>query len=51
LTLEPEVSVFNTLNSPAVYAVRSFNYGTSSYLQPPPRSFRGWCGLGPTWSG
>jgi hypothetical protein len=34
LTLEPEVSVFNTLNSLAVYGVRSFNYGTSSYLQP-----------------
>ena len=34
LTIEPEVSVFNTLNSLAVYAVRSFNYGTSSYLQP-----------------
>ena len=34
LQLEPEVSVFNSLNNLAVYAVRSFNYGTSSYLQP-----------------
>jgi hypothetical protein len=26
--------VFNLLNNIAVYAVRSMNYGTSSYLQP-----------------
>jgi hypothetical protein len=32
--LQPELSVFNLLNNIAVYAVRSMNYGTSSYLQP-----------------
>ena len=32
--LEPGISVFNALNNHAVYAVRSMNYLTSSYLQP-----------------
>jgi len=32
--LQPELSVLNALNNHAVYAVRSLNYGTSSYLQP-----------------
>jgi outer membrane receptor protein involved in Fe transport len=31
---EPEASVFNTLNATSVSAVRSLNYGTSSYQQP-----------------
>ena len=32
--LQPGLAVFNALNNLAVYAVRSFNYGTASYLQP-----------------
>jgi hypothetical protein len=32
--LQPEIAVFNALNNLAVYAVRSFNYGTAAYLQP-----------------
>jgi len=32
--VQPELSVFNLLNNIAVYAVRSMNFGTSSYLQP-----------------
>ena len=32
--LQPEASVFNLLNRSPDYAVRSLNYGTSSYLQP-----------------
>jgi hypothetical protein len=32
--VQPEGSVFNVLNASSVYAVRSLNYGTSSYLQP-----------------
>jgi hypothetical protein len=31
---QPEVSIFNALNNRAVYAVRSMNYGTSSFMQP-----------------
>jgi hypothetical protein len=34
LRLQPEVSLLNALNNHAVYAVRSLNYGTTSYLQP-----------------
>ena len=32
--LQPEIAVFNSLNNLAVYAARSLNYGTTSYLQP-----------------
>jgi hypothetical protein len=32
--VQPEIAVFNALNSLAVYGVRSANYGTSSYMQP-----------------
>jgi hypothetical protein len=32
--LQPEVAIFNALNSLAVYGVRSQNFLTSSYLQP-----------------
>jgi hypothetical protein len=32
--VQPEVAVLNALNNHAVYAVRSQNYGTSSYMQP-----------------
>ena len=31
---QPELSIFNTLNDNAAYAVRSMNYLTSSYMQP-----------------
>lgn len=31
---QPELAVLNSLNNHAVYAVRSLNYGTTSYLQP-----------------
>jgi hypothetical protein len=34
IRLQPEATVFNVLNVASVYAVRSLNYGTSSYLQP-----------------
>jgi hypothetical protein len=32
--IQPEVAIFNALNSLAVYGVRSQNYLTSSYMQP-----------------
>lgn len=32
--IQPEVAIFNALNSHAVYGVRSSNFLTSSYLQP-----------------
>jgi hypothetical protein len=32
--VQPEVAIFNALNSLAVYGVRSSNFGTSSYMQP-----------------
>jgi hypothetical protein len=42
--IEPEFSIFNAFNNLAVYGVRSFNFGTTSYLQPStvlqPRLFR-----------
>ena len=34
LSFEPEAALFNALNASSVSAVRSFNYGTSSYQQP-----------------
>ena len=34
LRIQPQLSVFNTLNNRAVFGVRSMNYLTSSYLQP-----------------
>jgi hypothetical protein len=34
LNIEPEAALFNALNASSVSAVRSFNYGTSSYQQP-----------------
>jgi hypothetical protein len=34
IRLEPEVALFNALNSGSVSAVRSLNYGTASYEQP-----------------
>jgi hypothetical protein len=34
MRIQPEVAIFNALNSLAVYAVRSANFGTSSYMQP-----------------
>ena len=34
ITFQPKIDFFNLLNVSPVYAVRSLNYGTSSYLQP-----------------
>jgi hypothetical protein len=34
IRIQPEIAVFNALNSLAVYGVRSQNYLTSSYMQP-----------------
>ena len=34
LRIQPAISLFNALNNHAVFAVRSMNYLTSSYLQP-----------------
>jgi hypothetical protein len=34
INITPKIDFFNVLNSSPVYAVRSLNYGTSSYLQP-----------------
>ena len=34
MRLQPELAILNALNNHAVYAVRSLNYGTTSYLQP-----------------
>jgi hypothetical protein len=33
-TIQPKFDLFNMLNVSPVYAVRSMNYGTLSYLQP-----------------
>jgi hypothetical protein len=42
--VQPTLAIFNALNSAPVYEVRSFNYLTSSYLQPSiilqPRMYR-----------
>ena len=32
--IQPKFDLFNALNASPVYAVRSLNYGTASYLQP-----------------
>ncbi|MCU1385297.1 MAG: Outer rane receptor for ferrienterochelin and colicin [Acidobacteria bacterium] len=44
IKVEPELSLFNALNSLAAYGFRSFNYATTSYFQPstilPPRIVR-----------
>ena len=34
MRIQPEVAIFNALNSLAVYGVRSANFGTTSYMQP-----------------
>src|SRR6185436_16978277 len=34
MSIQPKIDFFNLLNVSPVYAVRSMNYGTSSYLQP-----------------
>ena len=33
-SLQPKFDLFNVLNVSPVYAVRTLNYGTASYLQP-----------------
>ena len=33
-SFQPKIDFFNVLNSAPVYAVRSLNFGTSSYKQP-----------------
>ena len=42
--MQPTLAIFNALNAAPVYEVRSFNYLTSSYLQPStilqPRMYR-----------
>jgi hypothetical protein len=34
VSIQPKFDLFNALNASPVYAVRTLNYGTSSYLQP-----------------
>jgi hypothetical protein len=34
MRIQPELSLFNALNASPVYAFRSLNFGTASYLQP-----------------
>jgi hypothetical protein len=34
LRVQPQISLFNSLNNRAVFGVRSMNYLTSSYMQP-----------------
>ena len=34
VSIQPKFDLFNALNASPVYAVRSLNYGTASYLQP-----------------
>jgi hypothetical protein len=34
VTIQPKFDLFNALNVSPVYAVRTLNYGTSSYMQP-----------------
>src|SRR5205823_485100 len=34
LSVQPKFDLFNALNRSPVYAVRTLNYGTTSYLQP-----------------
>jgi len=34
VSIQPKFDLFNALNHSPVYAARTLNYGTSSYLQP-----------------